>query len=1747
MDDPPSILPEYSAVQSQELERIAFLLAEMRSLLGRGLVSAEAVATVEGEKAPRRAEIERLGLASGAMTTARDLAADPQRWHEALALAERARCLAPERVEGWLLSADLLGRLGEYDRALAIYEEGGRLHDHRDLKEQAAACEARRREHDRKVAAAQAVTRAREAAESGEYEEALATSREVLRLDRRHPGMRAVEVRSLAALGRLDEAEAANAVLRDTRPVEAAEWAMKLRRLRDAAAIEKTKPAASPEIAWRGEREHDGAADTTRAAIPPPAIAADVAHPRPGLAAVAAEFLEEHWQKLILALAVLLIVVSSTVGAAMVLGDRLWMAEGKCLLATAYTVLFAAFGRGLGRWGAVRAGQIMRLTALMVLPVSFALVGELPGLGRSSLASLAVLAVDSAAMMGLIWVVCRSLGVSGGRMVPSALIAMGMINALTSRSATFAWGLSAMLAACCVFAVAAEWLGARQSGGEAEAGSDFFAFGILAFYFACAIGRIGGYVLGVPPTLYALPAMLAAAAAVRMADGLSESGGPGRTVALVRLGGFALSALAFALGLSRPPTRLPLYSGNTLVAALLGLGMYGRALWKERRPAFLYAAFAALFLAYFGMHEFIKDVYSPVEGRIGRMLGYDGKLPAPFRGLNGLLFNAGLAGLAIVFRRRWKDDRLALHCHAIGLPLSVAACILSAFEPLAAVLTMGGYAVAFGLGVWLFAAPSLGYLACVAFAGAAVAGSSYMGDLAAGGWSLALATVGMVLWVACRVVSIEKAPPAYRDPIVRSARVAAAVALIFAGWAAMDSEGSSWTASAALWVLAVLYVLIGLETPRETIAYAVGGCVAVASTITIRLASARFGGPVGLAIFAPWPAFLGVLYQAIGPWLRGIADRGEAVPGHNSPARAYPTPLFHLGLILSATAVLMACSRWIDRPAGVPELMLIAATLAMVTAGLVIASARTLAHEGLAYAALLSGSCGAIATTLGVAGARGVPTSPSTLALTVAGLVLSLAILGDLARSRGPAWVVLYRRPILHVTLLAIVASWLIGGMGWQDARPFAASLALTAIALAVATRQRPTRPLPDLALLAGLSAWLVACGATRARGLDALPRLGLLVLAYGLAVLAAAEIARRLSRGLDRGMARRSFSSAMPEFVAVSTLAAIAMGGFSVRTGDYASLTPVLGLSACVSLWLLRWRHEAWLIHAGLILAWLATCSGSRWAVGDHGPGIVLGWVALASAIDALILVILRATGRARGPFFLDPLRDVGVFLAVATFGLAVAGSSSTLDAYPMAVAALLVLVAGLLLSAVIDRSPWRVYGAIFVVVASAYLTMFFLGRGRQGHVSALGVLASLLAIAFWGLERLASRKAKGDWRGVFAVPPRDATIALSILAIPPDWGAPRAMLLASLPFLLLIRMLPASGWLYPSLALIVGAGAFSAFDRWGLAALVLPAVATALACGAIGLAVGKWKPGVCRRLGLPDGPPFDLPFVHSAMALERGGHRPAAPRDPSPRGTLVIPPLGGGIAGRAVPAHAQAIPQPGLGRWLHRVDELRDAGVGLAGTDGADGLRGHRPRAGPALEDGGRGRLAGAIASLLGARGRLRSRGRPPQPLVDRPPGSRGLAAGDSDRLLRPRDEPRRGDRIPGRDPRRVVGGDGRDPAPLGEPRPLAATARRALAIDRHPCDVNAGGLVGRPARLARDWPIEPGSGLGPPARDDAARADLDLAGSPRGVPSRGPLRPRPLPGRGGPHRRPGRRDDDGLPVPRDGLVRADRRARA
>ena len=454
MADHPLIPPEYSPEQREELGRIDYLLGELRRLRERGMVPPETVAAVETEKGVRRGELERVGRAAGMLKAARRIPVSAPR--DALACAEKARAMAPELLDGWVLSLELLGRLREFEGAIAVCREAVDQHGHEALRGRLAALEDEKLRRDRAAAIEEATASAGNALNLGDHEAALAACRQVLEHAPEHAAALAMTVHGLHALGRLDEAEAACAALRRVRPFEAAHWSERIRVLRSQSGAEPTAHRDEPKRIVRDELEiMDGSPGPTRPVTTVPPLQ---------WSKITAEFLEDHWQKLILALAVLLIVVSSTVGAALVLGDRLWMAEGKCLLATAYTLMFAGFGYGLARWGAERAGRIMRLTTLMVLPLDFALVGELPGLGRSSGFSLAVLAVDSAAMMALAWFVCRSLGISGGKATPAALIALGMVNALTTRSASFSWGFGAMLVASAVLATSCEWLGVWLAG-----------------------------------------------------------------------------------------------------------------------------------------------------------------------------------------------------------------------------------------------------------------------------------------------------------------------------------------------------------------------------------------------------------------------------------------------------------------------------------------------------------------------------------------------------------------------------------------------------------------------------------------------------------------------------------------------------------------------------------------------------------------------------------------------------------------------------------------------------------------------------------------------------------------------------------------------------------------------------------------------------------------------------------------------------------------------------------------------------------------------------------------------------------------------------------------------------------------------------------------------------------------------------------------------------------------------------------
>ena len=153
----------------------------------------------------------------------------------------------------------------------------------------------------------------------------------------------------------------------------------------------------------------------------------------------------------ILCLAVLLIVVSSTVGAHHLLGPLLWSPEGKCILALVYTLLFAAFGGGLMKWGAQGAGRMVLLTALIVVPVNFALAGELQLLIHPTAPHLLALALSAAALLYLSGVILAALDSRYVGLFPLAFFALGAFNATMGPDVSFRWGFAAFILLAWVF------------------------------------------------------------------------------------------------------------------------------------------------------------------------------------------------------------------------------------------------------------------------------------------------------------------------------------------------------------------------------------------------------------------------------------------------------------------------------------------------------------------------------------------------------------------------------------------------------------------------------------------------------------------------------------------------------------------------------------------------------------------------------------------------------------------------------------------------------------------------------------------------------------------------------------------------------------------------------------------------------------------------------------------------------------------------------------------------------------------------------------------------------------------------------------------------------------------------------------------------------------------------------------------------------------------------------------------------
>ncbi len=380
----PGLKDEARLTPEERQERVCldFFLAELGRLRDRGFLAPVAFETLEAETQTRRGLIERHAVFRSEIEAARRLAEKFPR--EALEHAEKARLANPTAREPWILTIKLQSRLGDDAAALAACEEANT-----QVPGFGWSVEQLRAEIDARTSGPEAfpVDEARAALQRGDLVKVVELCRTRLATQPDH-----YDATVLLAFTRQ----------RQGRFVEALDLYRKL---------QKFEPGNPTWSQWIDTIEMQMAARPSvvleRSATFEPAVTLSRVEPektpRLSWSSVAGEFLQDHWQKLILCLAVLLIVVSSNVAASQLLGPKLWSPVGKCLLALVYTVMFAGLGSILVRWGAERAGRIMLMTTLIVVPADFMLAGQMKLLTAPTAFGFAVLGIDAAALFVVIW------------------------------------------------------------------------------------------------------------------------------------------------------------------------------------------------------------------------------------------------------------------------------------------------------------------------------------------------------------------------------------------------------------------------------------------------------------------------------------------------------------------------------------------------------------------------------------------------------------------------------------------------------------------------------------------------------------------------------------------------------------------------------------------------------------------------------------------------------------------------------------------------------------------------------------------------------------------------------------------------------------------------------------------------------------------------------------------------------------------------------------------------------------------------------------------------------------------------------------------------------------------------------------------------------------------------------------------------------------------------------------------------
>ena len=498
---------------------------------------------------------------------------------------------------------------------------------------------------------------------------------------------------------------------------------------------------------------------------------------------------------------------------------------------------------------------------------------------------------------------------------------------------------------------------------------------------------------------------------------------------------------------------------------MLGLLLFGGSLCAERHPAYLYLGFAAFFLGYFGAYHFIRDLLLPIEGPARPVLLWASRLPGPYRAINGLMFNLLLGILALGVSRRWKDERLAFHCHYLGVSFSVAACVYSGFEPRAAMICLSGYTVLYLLATWVFESPRVQYLAIASLAGAAYFGSTLLPAITLDQQALGAAMIGLCCSLVVHLLRGCGSAESFRLPWIHGALTLSGVALVATTIAMLQVGATSFLGAWSFLIVSLTAAAVNLDRRETALGYLAALCTNLGAGLALVTGDVSWHWALGLDRYAIVAGLAGLAEVCLGA-SSGLGRHNEN-PANRIPG-CYAWPLRHLGLVLAGMAVgIAAC---VPMPlVGLDAIRLInlAIALGASSTAFAIGSAVIYRSEWLAHVTVWTGLTGYFCGVLGVLAQAHVPHLASTVLIALGAACLLLFEIWNWLR------LAYFRRPLLYGSLALVTLVMTLAFLLWHPGLHVGVALALAGLALVATLGEMPRSELVYLALIAFFGVWL--------------------------------------------------------------------------------------------------------------------------------------------------------------------------------------------------------------------------------------------------------------------------------------------------------------------------------------------------------------------------------------------------------------------------------------------------------------------------------------------------------------------------------------------------------------------------------------------------------------------------------------------------------------------------------------------------